>query len=1151
MANQRATVQLEHGKARVINGSTGKPLVARVTVGYQYLLKLNHLVEDKLHAREEGDYAAWVEQPVKGRKAGGGQRVGEMETWALEAHNTPELLRELLTYKSDDVMTRQHAWEAVEKAWIPNYLPESFRVTAFLLRGLGLKLEVYKNGAHEPEELTYQAKINARDIAHLRLSIATQDDIRRWGPREVRMLRVPHRPKSVSWACACSGNKGLRGENNKGKTCPRCNKAVQRHVRAFKPAATQDVLLSDDVFGTAGERRYTMAHVQLAVPMVNPLFMGALSRLLRQDIRPFVEFERFWLPEMGHDLSWRELQEQQAMQTPVLSGAEYILHRLDQLPCPPPAWEPRATILTLLPIIPPALRPVLQRPDNTIESDLNPLYRRVLRTNAQLTALLQRDSTASAAQVYRAKRRLQHAINALFVAGHDGRVQHERSIRELLQGKDGILRQHVLGKRTNYSGRAVIVPGPDLTLDACRLPAALVTGMFKHPLVHALRKERRMRPEQAEAVVASQSPSELESLLADRVVLLNRAPSLHRYNILAFRPQLWNEPALALHPLVCSGFNADFDGDTMAIHMPLLGNSREEALRCLPSRHLLSIASGRLLLHITQDIVAGVYCKTMTEAGRQEFTQVFDAPDVVSEIEQPIDKDTLLDYLTRYMREYGEEQAVQKADALMRWGFTAATEAGLTLSLWDIPWITKQRRCQLLETLLQEQGLSWAAFERMKRQGGSTYERHMESWKQRVEKAIEDDLVKSRAHNPLAVIILSKARGKFADACQLGGLRGLMDKLGGERFREPVDANFLEGLSPLEFFISAFGSRKTMVDKKLKTADAGDLTRRLVEAAYPLVISQEGACASAAGLVLQAAEPHAGEQPIPLAQRLFGRVLADDVFDKNNHRVALKGEVVGSVERAATIVQDADATRGIAVRSPLTCQADGGICQHCYGWDVSRWYAQPEATRFPELGLPIGIIAGQCIGERGTQLTMRTFHTGGVKGEDITQGLPRVKRLVEGWLDLRLFTVTDPRDSGREHDQPIDAWEWYQLQAQGGRLPEVAEREGHTRTLRLADFLKTNGLAELSRLFLWLMHQVYGEDVDSRHFEVILRAMLVFKDGSVRLRGVTRAAMERQGFLATAAFQRALDVLVQAATEGREDWLKGYKERLMVGQAMR
>jgi len=449
--------------------------------------------------------------------------------------------------------------------------------------------------------------------------------------------------------------------------------------------------------------------------------------------------------------------------------------------------------------------------------------------------------------------------------------------------------------------------------------------------------------------------------------------------------------------------------------------------------------------------------------------------------------------------------------------------------------IPQNERGSILEELLQDKSLPYA-------------KKVMEEWKKQVEKKIEERLA-AHPHNPLAVIINSGARGKLDDACQLGGLRGLMDNLSGHMFRAPVDANFVEGLSPLEYFISAFGGRKTMVDKKLKTANAGDLTRRLVEAAYPLLISQEGACSSTAGITLREIMPWAGEKGTSLAQRLLGRVLAQDAYDGNGYRVALGGEVVTSVDRAATISAIA---KEITIRSPLTCQASTGLCQHCYGWDLSKRHLKLEADRFPELGLPVGIIAGQAIGERGTQLTMRTFHSGGVRGEDITQGLPQVKRLVEGWLDLPLYTVTEPGDTGLTSGQTVDAWElsqWVQA-TQGKRPPTLKEEEDRDiKTIRLADFLEQHGLNALSQVFLWRMHQVYGSDVESRHFEVILRAMVQCQQNIWRLRGVSRAALGQEGFLAAASFQRSLEVLAQAAVDKREDWISGYKERIMLGKA--
>lgn len=1162
LANAHSAVQLEHGKATLVDSATGRAFANPVTVGYQYLMKLNHLVADKIQAREEGEYVNWVEQPVQGRKEGGGQRLGEMEVWALEAHNTPELLREFLTYKSDDVITRQDVWAQVGTGWLPSYLPESFRVTAFLLRGLGLKLELFKNGAQEPEELTYKADIDQRNIERLRISIATADDIRHWGPREVRATQWRKPRKTVVWACACPGQKGLHGEKHQGEICSRCRKRVEAHV-IEQDVFTEDGLFSEPIFGAVTEqsdRRHTMAHLPLHTPVFHPLFIGQLSRLVK-GLRPFVEFERVWLPETDKELSWEEYKrqcqecEEHHLSPPqALSGADYLLYRLELLETPPQGWDPREAILTLLPILPPALRPLFIQNGQERALGLNLLYRRVLVANAQL-GLLSQDPAATVFKVHEKKQRLQRAVHALFISGYtDKRQHHYRSLGELLQGKEGILRQHLLGKRTNYSGRSVIVPGPELELDECGLPVAMAAAMCKSPIAELLGKESSLHKRIATVWPEHSQRAALETLMANRLVLLNRAPTLHRYNLLAFRPRLHQEQTIALHPLVCGGFNADFDGDTMAVHLPLLGNSSGEALGCLPSRHLLSIANGRLLLHFTQDMVAGIYWQTMTETGRRSFTQLFDAPDIVAldphETNKPVGKDALLDYLTRYLCAYGEEQTAQKANALMRWGFTAATEAGLTLGLWDVPWIAQNERRDILRQLLQNQALSWGAFEQLQQQGGKPYEDIMQAWKAQVEKAIGERLAADLARNPLAVIITSGARGKLDDACQLGGLRGLMDKLGGRPFREPVDANFVEGLSPVQYFISAFASRKTMVDKKLKTADAGDLTRRLVEAAYPLLISQEGECNSAAGITLREIVPLAGGKGAPLAQRLLGRVLANDVYDGNGHRVATRGEMVASLDRAVTI--STAAINGVTVRSPLTCQADIGVCQHCYGWDLSKRHLRPETRRFPDLGLPVGIIAGQSIGERGTQLTMRTFHSGGVRGEDITQGLPQVKRLAEGWLDLRLYTITEPGDTGLTSGQMVDAWELSQLlQGVEGKCPPAYDEERDLKTVRLGDVLKRTGLDALGQLFLWRLHQIYGSDVDSRHFEIILCAMVQRQQDTWRLRGVSQAALDREGFLAAASFQRTLEVLTQAAVERREDWIKGYKERLMVGKAIR
>lgn len=1148
LANRRSRVRLSVGKsigkAVLRDGREGRPFEAPVTVGMQYILKLNHLAEEKLQGREEGEYAGVSDQPVKGRRLGGGQRVGEMEVWALEAHNAPALLQEFLGAKADDVRSRERLWKVLGRPAPPGKLPESFRATVMFLRGLGLRLDLFPAGTDSAEELPYLATLTAADVARVRLALATDKNIRHWSQGEVTSL-LPTPESLPEDVCGCADEPRLAGRAFRDRICPRCKEAVRPRLAHG--------LLSETLFGrTSSARRTRMAHLSLASAVVNPLLIEGLSELLDMDLQPWVAWMNVLVA--GQEMTWDRYVAEQP-DAPALSGAEYIAWRLHEVLGPRGGSEearaarnrvkavarwvsdPEDAVLRLLPVLPVALRPVHARQEEDYVGDLTEGYRRILQANRTLSrrTLLPPNFLRREMLIAEGKRELQRTVGALFW-GDRGGEWPRRGILDLLSGKEGILRHGLLGKRVNYSGRAVIVPDPTLDLGACRLPASLGRAIL----------EGAVSPGRA------RRPRTLESLLKDRVVLLNRAPSLHRYNILAFRPHLTEDSTIGLPPLVCGGFNADFDGDTMAIHVPVCGESQAEAAaRCSPVRHLRSIASGGLTFHLAQDIIAGVFLGSRRPEGRNglaaSLTKHCGRPARLPA--GPLQKRDLTEFLSASWRDDGAEAAAHASGAIARWAFEEATRSGLTLSLSDIIHVPPADRARALDEILRERGLSSAAYVTL---APDTRAEIADAWLAAIQRRVEEQLraaLDGESPNPLAVLVLSGARGDVKTATQLGGMR-VVPGPGGRVLAEPVTASFREGLSPLEFFLSGYGSRKSMIDKKIVVAEAGDLTRRLVEAAYRLVIAEEGPCADRKGLRLTGFPALGGEKAVPLRERLFGRVPLENVVAAGT--VVARAEEPMSAAAVAAITAawgESGPPDGVRVRSPLTCQGTRGLCRHCYGWD-------PSTQALPEIGLPVGIIAGQSIGERGTQLTMRTFHTGGVRGEDITSGLPRVRRLTGGRVDLRLWRVTDPGSSGWEAGAERNEWDLLcqieEAAGTGGTPPGVEparDPAGRWRdqTYRLDHMPNGPAHDDPARLFAWLMHRVYKGDVDDRHFEVILRAMR----REERFVGVTAAARSQSGFLARATFQGAARVLASAAIQQVEDRLGSYKERVVLGQPIR
>jgi len=702
--------------------------------------------------------------------------------------------------------------------------------------------------------------------------------------------------------------------------------------------------------------------------------------------------------------------------------------------------RPEWMILTVLPVIPPDLRPMVQLDGGRFAtSDLNDLYRRVINRNNRLKRLL--DLGAPDVIVRNEKRMLQEAVDSLIDNSRRGKAVSLRgkrklkSLSDMLKGKQGRFRRNLLGKRVDYSGRSVIVVGPHLKLHECGLPKRMALELFRpfvvnklvqynfaHNVKGAKRIIEQMRPEVWEV---------LEEIIKDYPVLLNRAPTLHRLGIQAFQPVLVEGDAIQIHPLVCEAFNADFDGDQMAVHIPLSEAAKEEARRLmLANRNLLKPANSEPVVGPTKDMVLGCFYLTMerpdqkgagkvfatpeeaqlayelgyvalhakvrvyvapkkgrkkklldTTVGRIIFNQV--VPEDLRFVNETMDKGKLKTLVAQCYNRLGAEGCAEFVDKIKEVGFTYATRSGLTIALNDIN--VPPEKSQILSQVTEQV----SEVERQYRRGLITeeekYVKTVELWSM-----ASDDVTEAvaRAMDPQGSIHImatsGATKGGFTPIRQLAGMRGLMADPVGRIISLPIRSNFREGLTALEYFISTHGARKGLADTALRTADAGYLTRRLVDVAQDAIINTED-CGTKAGIWARAAEE--GGSGITLAERILGRVTAAPVTQPKTRKVLFpKGHMI--TEDDLEVIKEAGVEQ-VCVRSPLTCQLRYGICAKCYGRDMAR-------GGLVQVGEAVGIIAAQSIGEPGTQLTLRTFHTGGVVGEaDITRGLPRVQELFE------------------------------------------------------------------------------------------------------------------------------------------------------------
>ena len=907
--------------------------------------------------------------------------------------------------------------------------------------------------------------------------------------------------------------------------------------------------------------------------------------------------------------------------------------------------KPASMVLDCVPVIPPDLRPMVQLDGGRFAtSDLNDLYRRVINRNNRLKRLA--DLGAPEIIVNNEKRMLQEAVDALFDNGRRGRPvtgpgnRALKSLSDMLKGKQGRFRQNLLGKRVDYSGRSVIVVGPQLKLHQCGLPKQMALELFK-PFVmkrlvdlnHAqnIKSAKRM-VERARPVVWDV----LEEVIAEHPVLLNRAPTLHRLGIQAFEPQLVEGKAIQIHPLVCTAFNADFDGDQMAVHLPLSAEAQAEArILMLSSNNILSPANGRPITSPTQDMVLGLYHLTMSREGElgegRAFSSISEAimahdqhsvslqakikirldnstetiettigralfnealPADFPFIDLDVTKKQLGGIVDRLAEFYPKVVVAQTLDALKSLGFHWATRAGITIGIEDV--VTPPRKKEILESYETQADKVQSQYEKGLITDDERRQELIEIWTKataEVGKEMEENFPRI---NPVWMMVFSGARGNMMQIRQIAGMRGLVANPKGEIIPRPIKSNFREGLSVLEYFISTHGARKGLADTALRTADSGYLTRRLCDVAQDVIIREED-CGTDRGLVLQIGVRQESGGLVKfdhVETSVFGRTLADDV-EVDGVVIAKAGIDLGDRNIDELVAAGVDEVK---IRSVLTCDSKVGQCAACYGRSLA-------AGQLVAVGEAVGIIAAQSIGEPGTQLTMRTFHTGGVAGDDITHGLPRIVELFEARTPKGVAPIAEtagvvsfredakgkkiivtPDDGGEEVAYPITRRQ--KLLVEDGVRVEVGQKMV-VGAIDPKQVLRILGPRATQIHLVNEIQSVYrsqGVGIHDKHIEVIVRQMLkritVLEAGDAdllpgelvergrfeaenrrvvttggkaasgrpELMGITKASLATESWLSAASFQETTRVLTDAALSEKSDPLLGLKENVIIGK---
>ena len=1143
----------------------------------------------------------------------------------------------------------------------------------------------------------------------IKISLASPDQIREWSHGEVKKPETinyrtlkPERDglfcerifgPTKDWECHCGKYKRIR---YKGKICDRCGVEVTR----------------------AKVRRERMGHIELAAPVSHiwyfkgiPSRMGLILDLSPRVLERVLYFSTYIVTDPGSvkelskmqtltEKEYRDLREKYEDDFQAGMGAEAIKKLLEEVDVEKVSQElkaeletaagqkrarilkrlevvesfrisgnrPEWMILEAVPVIPPDIRPMVQLDGGRFAtSDLNDLYRRVINRNNRLKRLL--ELGAPDIIVRNEKRMLQEAVDALIDNGRRGRPvtgpnnRPLKSLSDMLKGKQGRFRQNLLGKRVDYSGRSVIVVGPELKMYQCGLPKEMALELFK-PFVmkrlvetgavgniKAARKSvERAKPEVWDA---------LEVVIKNHPVLLNRAPTLHRLGIQAFEPVLVEGRALKLHPLVCTAYNADFDGDQMAVHVPLSAEAQAEArFLMLAANNLLKPSEGRPVTVPTQDMVLGSYYLTLDKDGEvgegkvfrnmEEAMMAYDAKaislhakirvrrtaefngETISglvettmgrmifnrpipqdlgyvdrstpenalkfEIDFLVGKKQLGQIIEHCIKVHGTEQTAEVLDEIKAQGYKYSTISGITVAVCDatIP-AEKKDLLKAAEAEINEISDEYAEGFLSESERYNAVLRTWEKCTNDVTDALQRGLDR---YNPIYMMADSGARGSMSQIRQLAGMRGLIANTSGKTIEIPIKANYREGLNILEYFISSRGARKGLADTALRTADSGYLTRRLVDVSQEVIIREED-CGTTEGI--EVFDITAGPESIePLHERLIGRYLVDDFCDEDGNVLVSKDKLM--TEEDADLIVGRGVER-IKIRSVLYCRAKNGVCKKCYGASL--------ANRKPvEVGEAVGIIAAQSIGEPGTQLTMRTFHTGGVaSAEDITQGLPRIDELFEGRKPKHVAIINeiDGKVAFEEikknrhvvvtNDETGESRSY--LIPFGSRLT-VKEGEYIKRGKRITegsvnphDVLAISGTQEVQDYLIQEVQRVYrmqGVDINDKHIEIIVRQMLrkvrvddagdtdllvssladknevLSANEAIRQRiangeeglkeatytpillGITKASLATDSFLSAASFQETTRVLTDAAIKGKVDSLIGLKENVIIGK---
>ena len=1170
--------------------------------------------------------------------------------------------------------------------------------------------------------------LEANRFKALKIAVASPEKIRSWSYGEVKKPETinyrtlkPERDglfcekifgPTRDYECSCGKYKRLRYKNI---ICDRCGVEVTK----------------------SKVRRERMGHIELATPVSHiwyvkgiPSYIGLCLDMSPRDLEEVIYFVSYVVLDAGDtplvkkqtlsDKEYRAYYEKYGNSFRVGMGAAAIKELLSEVDVEKEREElsqeletaqgqkrvrlvkrlevidafytsgnkPEWMILEALPVIPPELRPMIQLDGGRFAtSDLNDLYRRVINRNNRLKRLI--ELGAPSIIIQNEKRMLQEAVDALFDNGRRGRNvtgagnRPLKSLSSMLKGKQGRFRQNLLGKRVDYSGRSVIVVGPDLKMYQCGIPKEMALELFKPHIINGLvSRELASNIKAAKKMIDNQDPKVwdvVEDVIKEYPVMLNRAPTLHRLGIQAFEPKLVSGRAIRLHPLVTTAFNADFDGDQMAVHVPLSEEAKAEArILMLGSNNILSPQNGKPIVTPSQDMVLGNYYITMEKAGiegegrifknanealmahsRREITlhariavpvnsfkhKVFIEsqknkylittvgklmfneilPDSFPYINEPTDANIEGITPNKYFVEYGEniperikemplakpfakgtlEKIIAQVfkrykttetsiflDKLKDMGFKQSTYAGITIAFSDV--VTSKNKAQIIEDSNKEVAKINKQYQRGLITDKERFDLVIAVWdeaKKQIQKELQgyaDTLV----DNPIFIMMNSKARGSISNFTQLAGMRGIMQKPNGEPVEIPIKSSFRDGLSVSEFFLSTHGARKGSADTALKTADSGYMTRRLVDVSQDLIIREED-CGTIQGVTVREFTDEKNGVIEPLYDRIVGRYTNKKVINPETKDVIIDKNALITESIADKIVKAG--IKEVEIRTVLTCKTDHGVCRHCYGVNLAT-------GNMVEIGEAVGIMAAQAIGEPGTQLTMRTFHTGGVAGADITQGLPRVEELFEARspkgkstiaeVDGKITKIEDVQgkwkitihndNEDREHITAYGA----KLRVEKGDIVSAGDRltEGN---ISPKELLAVTDPITVQEYILKEVQKVYrsqGVEPNDKHIELIAKRMIskikIMEQGDTDLLpgttvsileftkgnrdviiegkkpaigkpillGITKASLETDSFLSAASFQETTRVLTEASVKGKVDKLHGLKENVIIGK---